>query len=83
MGWNFLRVLALGLAMVGSSSGCFIFTSKQEGDRLRTELAALRTRHEQREAKSKDSLAALAKAHADLAELKDMLPRARELLLRS
>lgn len=83
MQWNSLRVLALGLAVAGSSSGCFIFTSKQEGDRLKTEVATLRTRLDQADAKKKETLAALAKAHADLGELKDVLPRARDLLLQS
>jgi TolA-binding protein len=69
--------------MLGASPGCMFFTTKREGDQLRQELVATKARLEAAEKGKVGSPGGLDKAGGDLAELKDLLPKAKELLQRS
>jgi TolA-binding protein len=70
-------------ATVTLMSGCMLFTTKREGDKLRQEVGKLSRQVETMQKEQKAFLAKLTKAHAQLAELTSILPKARSILLRS
>ena len=80
------RLLVLGpilLALGLSASGCMLFTTKNEGDQLKRQVIALGSRLDQMKQREKAFFDALKKAKGELGELKDLLPKARTILLRN
>jgi TolA-binding protein len=71
------------LSTFSSGLGCMFFTTKREGDQLRQELAGMKARLNAAEKGTVGGPGGLDKTHRDLVELKDLLPKAKELLQRS
>jgi TolA-binding protein len=71
------------LALLASLSGCMLFTTKKEGNTLRREVRTLSGQVAALRKREKATLAELRKAYGELKELKEILPRARQILLRS
>jgi TolA-binding protein len=76
--WRWLALLSLA-ATCPIDAGCMFITTKREGDLLRQELGGLKSRLEQSEKQRQE----MDKSARDLSELREMLPKARDLLARS
>jgi len=76
---SLVALLSLGQA----SAGCMLFTTKKEGESLRREVRTLSKTVSTLRQREKDTLAKLRKAYGELKELKEILPKARQILLRS
>lgn len=71
------------LALTQAMAGCMLFTTKKEGDSLRREVRTLSAKVSTLRKREKTTLTELRKAYGELKELKDLLPKARQVLLRS
>ncbi len=64
-------------------AGCMLFTTKKEGTDLRKQVETLSGQVKAVRAREKATLSELRKAYGELKELKEILPKARQILLRS
>lgn len=63
-------------------SGCFLFVTKREGDKLRSDVARLKKRLNQLRSREKELVSSLEKAKTDQKKLEKVLDRAHKILMR-
>ena len=74
-------MLLLAVVAAPALTGCMLFTTKREGQQLHQKVEALQARLDKLKAQEKATLEALTRARKELLALKDILPRARRVLL--
>ena len=79
---HLIRISLLTMTFASLSS-CMLFTTKKEGNALRREVRSLSRQVTQLRKREQATLTELRKAYGELKELKEILPRARQILLRS
>jgi tol-pal system protein YbgF len=78
-----MRAAALALLALSGGGGCWMFTSKYEGEQLRKDVAQLQTKVDAMEKRDVDLSAATKEANEQVSKLKQILEEATKLVTRN